>query len=87
LKRYKDTNKSGEITWEEWKETAFHNWHTATERNDEKTWDNQSSDKETKTIGIHRNRPQQPTPTMFITMRILRQYQRHTITVIPFLCT
>jgi hypothetical protein len=44
---YKDTN--GEI-WKEWKDTAFHNWHSVTGRRDDETWVNQKDDGETKTI-------------------------------------
>jgi len=48
LRRYSKSNKSGEITWKEWKET-FYKWHSAIDQTDE-TLDNQNNDGETKTI-------------------------------------
>jgi hypothetical protein len=44
VEEVQDTRKSGEIIWKDWKETDFRNWHSVTERRDDKTWDDQNVD-------------------------------------------
>jgi hypothetical protein len=45
-----DNNKAGEGIWNEWKETAFHSWHSDNDQGDDKILDDQNDSEEAKTI-------------------------------------